>query len=299
MKLIEKIFDKLNISFTWKGNKKKVIKQSGNGLQVLQDNKGTTNVFNIQNLNVSKIEQLAGIDPTEDIDNLLKSAGQRFLAEQKTKQENLKTAVEKANLLEIDNPQDVNQDWFLKWMEISQTVSRENVQDLLSKILSGEVKKSGSFSIRALEILKNLNKEELILFQKFCDISYHVPGINNSLTAVISEPFGSPGNNGMSSLGLSYSALTILQDAGLIKSDLNSWREFYVQTFQIPFFLGNTMFIFKQIEDIKETKKKIKIINFTNAGLELRSVMNIGNNKEYEDKFLSWIKDNFKLIPVS
>ncbi len=297
MNLINKIFEKFNISFIWKGNSRKVIKQNGDGFQIQQEQNGVTNIFQIQHLTVAKIEELAGTDTTQDVNGLLRSAGQRFIAEQQTKQINLKAIVAKADLEAITDPKQVDQDWFLKWMEISQTVSRENVQEILAKILSGEVKNSGSFSLRALDILKNLSKQELQLFQTFCDISYSVPQLGNTLTCVISEPFGSPGQNGMQSIGLSYANLTILQDAGLIQTDLNSWRQFQIpQMLQIPFTIGSTLYNLKPTDETT-SQPQVKVLNFTSAGLELRSVLNIGVKPEYSSKFLEWIKNKWKMIP--
>ena len=300
MNLIGSILEKLNISFIWKGNKKKVIKQNGGSLQVCQEQNSITNILQIQNLTVANIEELASIDVPQDSNALLQSAGKRFLAEQKIKQENLKTIVNVAELSNIPDPQQVNQDWFLKWMEISQTVSfnRENVQKMLAKILSGEVKKSESFSLRTLEILRNLSQEEINIFQKFCDISYSIPAIKDSLTCVICEPFGNPGDNGLISLDLSYHNLTLLQDAGLIKSDLNAWIEFMIPQFlQIPFNIGSEPLSLKTTEGIVESKPHVKIINFTTVGLELRSVLNLGSNSEYNLKFLEWVKDKWKMVP--
>lgn len=296
MTLFGKLFRKLNLSFIWKGNQKKIAKQTGTGLQIVQEQQGITNVYQIQHLTVNNIEELAGIDAPQDSINLVKSAGRRFLAEQTTKQENLKAIVDKADLASIDNPKEVEQDWFLKWMEISQTVSRENVQGILAKILSGEVENKGSFSLRTLEILKNLSKDELKLFQIFCDISYHVPMAGNALTCVICEPYGNPGSNALLPLGLSYSNLAILQDAGLIQGDLNSWRHFQIpQFFQWPFSIGSSSFVLKPIEAITPSQQEVKSINFTSVGLELRSVLDLGNNPEYNSKFLDWVKTKWKM----
>lgn len=292
MNLIEKI--KLNFSFIWKGNKK--IKQTG-GLQVNQEPGGITNIFHLENVTVTSIEELAGLSAAQDSDALIKTMGERFLIEQSVKQENFKAIVCKAELSTIANPQPIEPDWFLKWMKISEGVSREKVQDILAKILSSEVKKSGSFSLRTLEVLKNLSREELILFQNFCDISYSVPLLGDALTAVISEPFGSPGNNGMISLGLAYPNLAILQDAGLIQTDLNAWRQLPVPTMlAMPFTIGPDAFILKPTNETVASAPKVAIINFTAAGLELRSVLTLRTNLEYEEKFLEWVKDKWKMV---
>ena len=299
MDLIGKIFEKLNLSIVWKGNQKKVVKQTKGGLQVHQEKGGVTNIFQIQNLNIADIQELAGSDTIQDPNALLKGAGQRFLTEQAIKQENLKITVDKADLGAIENPQQVEKDWFFKWMEISQTVSRENVQEILAKILSGEVKNSGSFSLRTLDILKNLSKIELALFQSFCDIAYSIPMLGDTLTCLICEPYGNPGDNGMLSLGLSYSNLTILQDAGLIQGDLNAWRKFQIpEMLQIPFALGSTSIIMQPTTETTTIQARVKIINFTSVGLELRSVLNIGTNLDYNSKFLEWVNSQWKMMPV-
>lgn len=297
MNFLGKIFEKLNLSFVQKGNKNKTIKQKNGELQICQEKQGITNIFNFETLNVSNIKELAGLDIPENNENLLKSAGQRFLVEQQIKQENFKSIVDDAHLEEIENPQELDKDWFLKWMEISQYVSKENIQKILAKIISGEVKKTGTFSLRTLEIIKNLSKEELDIFQRLCDISYSIPSFGDEFTCVICEPFGSPGDNSLGKFNLFYSDLTKIQDAGLIHTSLTAWREMEIPLiFTFPFTLGDEKFTFLQGDDTEEMKKRNKIINFTKAGLELRSVLNIKRNNDYSKEFIEWMEKTCKMI---
>jgi hypothetical protein len=287
MNLIGKIFEKLNFSFVWKGNKSTVIKQSKGEVQVHQSDQSITNIYRIENVTVNKIEELADLGTIYDPENLLKAAGQRFLIEQHAKQKNFKEIVDKAQLDEIEEPKEVDQDWFLKWMEISEGVSKEKVQDILARILSREVRKPNTFSLRTLEVIKNLSKEELNIFQKFCNISFGIGEMEDAFSFVICDPFGKPANNGLSPIGLSYSVLTILQDAGLIKSDLNSWQELPIQILQMPFKIGSTSISLKAKSSSTATHR-FTVINFTTAGLELRSVLSLGHTQEYFDKFIKW-----------
>ena len=299
MNLIEKIVDKVYITFAWKGNKKKVIKQTGQGLLVNQESQSTTNIYHIQNVNIASIQELAGASVLDSSD-VLKAAGQRFLVEQKTKQENLSAIVNKAELANIVEPHEIERDWFFKWMDIAQMVSREDIQEILAKILSKEVKNAEGFSLRTLEILKNLSKVELAIFQKFCDVSWSLPFMEGIPATVICAPYGNPGNNDLSILGLSYGNLTILQDAGLIQGDLNSWRVFKIpELFQIPFSIGSSLQQLQVTEECAPSNPQINVINFTTAGLELRSVLNLGSNPEYIAKFLEWIKNEWKMVPVT
>jgi hypothetical protein len=56
-------------------------------------------------------------------------------------------------------------------MNIAQDVSRDEVQDILSKILQGEVKRPETYSLRLLEIVKNLTQKEVQSFCKFVALS--------------------------------------------------------------------------------------------------------------------------------
>ncbi|MCH7597962.1 DUF2806 domain-containing protein [Patescibacteria group bacterium] len=158
MNFINKFFETFNLSFSWKNNRKKTNKQKGGGLQVQQEKNSITNIINIENVNVATIEELTGDNLPNSTNNLLKNAGQRFLAEQKARQYNFTEIVDKANLKAINAPQELDKDWFLRWMEISQTVSRENVQDILAKILSEQVTTKDTFSLRTLDVLKSLSR---------------------------------------------------------------------------------------------------------------------------------------------
>ncbi|MFD2299519.1 DUF2806 domain-containing protein [Paracidovorax citrulli] len=56
-----------------------------------------------------------------------------------------------------DSPHD---DWLLRWRECAAGVSSEELQQLWGKVLAGEVKSPGRFSLRALEFLRNLSQGE-------------------------------------------------------------------------------------------------------------------------------------------
>jgi len=295
MNLIDKIVENIKLNFTWKSKGKKSVKIQGGETQVYQEG-GVTTILKIENFTINSIQRLASMSGQEDPDALIKSASQRFIVEQNIKQKNFKASVDKAELNKIKKPNEPEKDWFLRWVEISQGVSRENVQNILARILSGEVEKPNSFSLKTLDILKNLSKEELEVFQKFCDISFNIFLVGDMHACVICEPFGSPGDNGLSSFGLPYINLTLLQDAGLIKGDLNSRKEFSVpEFFRIPFSIGSEIYRFKETVDTKTLKQYFNTLMFTTAGLELRRVLVLGSNEAYDNKFIEWVKNSFKM----
>ncbi|MCY4560665.1 MAG: DUF2806 domain-containing protein [Chloroflexi bacterium] len=55
---------------------------------------------------------------------------------------------------------DVDDDWFFRWRQLTGGVSSEELQTLWGRVLAGEVKSPGSFSLRTLDFLKNLSRDE-------------------------------------------------------------------------------------------------------------------------------------------
>ncbi len=58
------------------------------------------------------------------------------------------------------NDDPLNDDWIYTWRDNAGKVSDEELQTLWGKVLAGEIKQPGTFSVRTLEFLKCLSKEE-------------------------------------------------------------------------------------------------------------------------------------------
>jgi hypothetical protein len=75
-----------------------------------------------------------------------------------------------------DEPVDEN--WKTRFFNIAEDVSNDEMQGLWGRILAGEIKKPKSYSIRTLEVLKNLSKEEAECFMKFGQFAIKSRGIS-------------------------------------------------------------------------------------------------------------------------
>jgi len=68
-------------------------------------------------------------------------------------------------------------DWVNDFYEGSKNVSNEQMQDLLSKILAGEVAQPGSFCRRTLNVVRSLGEPELASFARVCSWAWRLkPG---------------------------------------------------------------------------------------------------------------------------
>lgn len=56
----------------------------------------------------------------------------------------------------------VDDDWLFRWREHASSVGAEDLQNLWGRVLAGEIKSPGSFSLRALDFLKNLSQQEAV-----------------------------------------------------------------------------------------------------------------------------------------
>jgi hypothetical protein len=57
-------------------------------------------------------------------------------------------------------PDTIADDWLLRWRENAAAVNSDDLQSLWGKVLAGEVKAPGQFSLRVLDFLRNLSQAE-------------------------------------------------------------------------------------------------------------------------------------------
>lgn len=87
-----------------------------------------------------------------------------ILAREKRKMLNAQNVVEQAQHHFIEGEQvsdePVNQDWINRFFTIVEDVSDAEMQQLWARILAGEIKRPKSYSLRTLELLRNLSQKE-------------------------------------------------------------------------------------------------------------------------------------------
>ena len=65
----------------------------------------------------------------------------------------------------------VNEDWITRFFNTIEDINNEQLQQLWAKILAGEIKQPNSYSLRTLELIKNLTIKEEELFSKIGNLS--------------------------------------------------------------------------------------------------------------------------------
>ncbi len=98
---------------------------------------------------------------------------------------------------------DIDEDWLFTWREHAGKVSVEDLQRLWGSVLAGEVKAPGRYSIRTLEFLKVLSKQDAEMISTLA--SHVIDGrVARSQTAYLD------------SKGLNFSMLLVMQELGVV-----------------------------------------------------------------------------------
>ncbi|MCK5491371.1 MAG: DUF2806 domain-containing protein [Candidatus Pacebacteria bacterium] len=244
---------------------------------------------------VEKKKIIANAEAQEKSVEILSRAEKRFALEQYNKQINLENIIVKTKEDiegKVVSEDPVEKDWTMRFLDIAQNVSRKEMQNILAKILSGEVQNPGSFSYQTLEIVRCLSQKDLHKFSKFVAISTDIGVIK--LTTKAGElmkryDLSFKDYLDLSSIGLFNQSSMIRYDKELSPSE----KSF------VP--IGSDLFLITN-DDIKNTKKfNFGLYVFSNVGKELRLLLiDEATNKKsevYKKDFIEEAqKKGFKIV---
>lgn len=94
-------------------------------------------------------------------------------------------------------------DWLLRWRDCAAGVSSEELQSLWGKVLAGEVRNPGRYSLRTLEFLRNLSQDEAKAIEKVSPFVVNDVIFRGDKALLESE-------------GVTFSLLLSLQELGIV-----------------------------------------------------------------------------------
>ena len=109
---------------------------------------------------------------------------------------------------------------------------------------------------------------------------------------VLAAPYGSPGENALLPLGLSYNSLCDLRVAGLLNPDLTSKKDFDDWAYTIPFDFCGRLAAFRS-KDLKPRDLGAqKAVLLSRTGSELRQIISMRPEPRYVAKLQEWLESN-------
>ena len=112
-------------------------------------------------------------EPVLDLQSLVTDAAETQAINLIQEELNIAKTILKAEAILMDDPAEppstfADPDWLSRWRSSASHMSSDELQMLFAKVLAGEIKAPGSFSLRTLDFLKNLARDEAEKMQFVC-----------------------------------------------------------------------------------------------------------------------------------
>lgn len=217
---------------------------------------------------------------------------ERSLYQEMKKQQNLESIVAKTYGL-LENEPDVadepiDQDWIARLFNSIETISDEDMQLLWAKVLAGEIKKPKTYSLRTLESLKNLSKEEALLFQKLCK---YVITKDNCSYFVNEEEL-------MKKSGIDFALILQLSDCGIVNDSSYIEITYNFEPDKQTIFFNDEIVIVCTNKGQQPLKFSFQVFPLTLFGSNLVSIINQKTSNEFMLEFAKYLKKIFINVEV-
>ena len=220
-----------------------------------------------------------------EIEDLKRRALRRWVEEEASHQRNMENTTAKAlsQLKDDARPDLLNHDWLVNYYDKCRKVSDEEMQNLWSRILSGEANAPGSFSRRTVNFVSELDKEEAELFSTLCRFSWF---IGTNLPLIIDHR-----DKVYNEYGVDYTSLSHLHSIGLV--DFHSLGQHHVSSVTQEKILVS-YFDRSYLLDVSKASKKILEVGqivLTKIGKELAPLCSGGPVVNFRDYVLEKWKE--------
>jgi hypothetical protein len=168
----------------------------------------------------------------------------------------------------------IDRDWLNQFINISQDVSSDQMQEVWGKILAREISNPGSFSLRSLEVLRTISKQEAEIFRQMVQFVVSI---------------------GKDRYIFSDHTIYDAKDHGW--EDYNSLREiglFIPGIFGVVFIVGSQdKQVFRygdlafKVSASKDTELHLNAYPLSSVGKELAKLIDIIPNREYFNKVIA------------
>lgn len=205
--------------------------------------------------------------------------------QERRKQKNIESITAKAaeNLLEVENISESkpDEDWIARFFNYSQDISSKEMQELWGRILSGEIIRPGSYSLRTLDVIRNMTTGDAKAFEKLARYALKLVAARTWFIPIDDKSFLKTKFGIYPADQFNLSELNFMYPSDLaLEPFADASQESLITT------ESNIMIIKKGIQE----KIKLPIWKFTQIGGEIISLV----EKPYNDEYFMHIANYFK-----
>jgi uncharacterized repeat protein (TIGR03899 family) len=210
------------------------------------------------------------------VQEIAQRASDRVNNREMRRQRNIEAVVEgaKQHLPKSVNNEKVDEDWIAQFFENCQDVGNEQMQTLWAKLLAGEVASPGTYSLRALALIKTLTKKDADLFTQFCGYTWTEEGQPGRFHIFTKGTEKLLTDKGMDFFSLNHLQAIGLVDANFATRAINEGDSVLLNYFGHPH-------IFSPVFTVSADTKVIQTFSLTSIGQELAPISGAQPDEEY------------------
>ncbi len=200
----------------------------------------------------------------------------------------IETAVKSTKYIDSEKENDIkmDNDFFWNTLEYSKTISNEEMQELIAKIIAGEYNEPGSYSMSTLQTLKMLGKKEIELFERMCSLCVNNIQIPEAIFSLPDSIMST-----MNVLKIDFASLLILQSLGLIfPNDMTrNLKNPEKKNFHLIY--SGRMIRFKPINELNLGIQLPGFYQLSDTGKQILKHL----KPQFNEDYYIWLKTNYKL----
>lgn len=216
--------------------------------------------------------------------------GSRIIEEQVNRESIANMTICNLNSVSISDCKEaiIDEDWATQFWRLAETKTKNDVQEILAKILTKEIIEPQSVSPNTLQLLSVLTSDLGNAFQRLSNLS-----IDDGESCYVIHPtvFDFQNIGPLDDYEISYNDLFELDGANLIRSAetlLVNCKESENDEFEIVNYAGLTY-------EFDSNGHQFHLIQFTKAGRELRNLFKLVPNLRYTDKLKEKLGGSFRI----
>jgi uncharacterized repeat protein (TIGR03899 family) len=181
----------------------------------------------------------------------------------------------------------IDEDWTSRFFSIAENITSKEMQRLWGKVLAGEVAKPGSYSLRTLDLLKNINTRDAEILTKAANLTFQH---NNSSYILTSD------RHHTTDYTLPFTEILILRELGLITEDLALHFKSDSEP-TTPVLIYNKKSIIAE-KGVGSPQQQLRVIAFTRIGQELLPLIPIEQKPGYTEYLGSLMKTEGTTVKI-
>jgi hypothetical protein len=196
--------------------------------------------------------------------------------------------------------EDISEDWLNEFENLARLKSSEDMKLVFGKILAGEIVKPGTFSIKTIHLISQLDNQAAKLFQAFCSQAISLRVADNVFDARVVSISGTAQSNSLSEFGLSFGGLNILHEYGLITPDYNSYMGYsscianeQMQLKAALRFQNKDYGLVPSNSENFDKTLNLHGVALTKSGEELLDIIPLNKADDYKEKLIEFFKSKY------